>query len=217
MDSGKLQIVRLLTLLCVSLSLVLIVGVFNYSGERSRQDEAQNQQAAASSDLPLGISAQPTSSLSAGEPQRLVISKLGVDAKVQYVGITAKGTMGIPSNFKDVAWYKYGPKPGEYGSAVIAGHLDNGLGLAAVFKKLGDLVPGDEIEVSDSKGVMRTFRVEKTEVYDYDKFPSKEVFSEGNGLRLNLITCDGVWLKDKRSYDKRLVVFASYVSEEAAR
>src|SRR5437868_6177171 len=35
-------------------------------------------------------------------PSKLRIPVLGINAKVQYVGITTKGNMGVPSNFTDV-------------------------------------------------------------------------------------------------------------------
>ena len=54
-------------------------------------------------------------------PVRLEIPKLGLDVHVQQAGIIAGNRMAAPTNFTDVAWYKYGPAPGELGSAVIAG------------------------------------------------------------------------------------------------
>src|SRR5688572_8435793 len=59
-------------------------------------------------------------------PTRLEIPSLGIDAAVQEVGITKKGTMGVPRGYDEAGWYKYGAAPGELGSAVLAGHLDNG-------------------------------------------------------------------------------------------
>src|SRR3989338_4745845 len=55
----------------------------------------------------------------ARKPLRIQIPSLGIDAKVQEVGITKTYSMGVPSNFQDVGWYKYGPVPGHVGSAVI--------------------------------------------------------------------------------------------------
>src|SRR5581483_2097891 len=62
-------------------------------------------------------------------PSRLVIPALSIDANVQYVGVTATGNMATPHGFADVGWYKLGTIPGNQGSAVIAGHVDNGLGM----------------------------------------------------------------------------------------
>src|SRR3989338_6359653 len=79
-----------------------------------------------------------------GAPARLRIPAIGVDAAVQSVGLSWKGTgdMGIPTNFTDVAWYNGGPAPGAPGSAVINGHLDGKEVPQAVFYNLGKLKPG---------------------------------------------------------------------------
>lgn len=45
---------------------------------------------------------------------------IGVDASVVSVGITPDGEMDIPKDPAHVAWFKFGPRPGESGSAVIA-------------------------------------------------------------------------------------------------
>jgi sortase A len=53
---------------------------------------------------------------------RLQIPSIKVDAAIQYVGLTGSGSMEVPQGRADVAWYKFGPRPGDLGSAVIAGH-----------------------------------------------------------------------------------------------
>jgi len=47
-------------------------------------------------------------------PLQLVIPSIGVSTTVQLVGLADDdtGTMGVPDNFTDVGWYKYGPRPG---------------------------------------------------------------------------------------------------------
>ena len=146
---------------------------------------------------------QATSTL----PARLIIPSLSIDARVQHVGRTAAGLMGDPSNFTDVAWYKNGPAPGQEGSAVIGGHLDNALALNGVFKHLSDLKVGQEVEVQTAVGKMLHFRVTRTEIYPYDKVPLNELFTKTGGAYLNLVTCNGTWLPKQRTYDHRLVVY----------
>lgn len=146
------------------------------------------------------------------QPDRLVIPALEIDAHVQYVGLTARGAMGIPSNFTDVAWYKYGPAPGFLGSAVIDGHVDNGLSLPGVFKHLGDLKVGDDVYVFRKDGTQLHFTVRAVKTYNYKQVPVDRVFSRSDSAYLNLITCDGVWVKSERTYDERLVVYTELVS-----
>ncbi len=144
-----------------------------------------------------------------GLPARLIIPKIGVDTKVQHVGLTADGDMGIPTNYTDVAWYKEGPRPGEQGSAVLAGHLDGRNTPRAVFYDLEKLVEGDIVKIVDEDGTVFQFKVTKKKSYDYEDAPA-EVFSS-DGTHLNLITCTGDWMPAQRMYDERIVVFTEFV------
>jgi LPXTG-site transpeptidase (sortase) family protein len=141
-------------------------------------------------------------------PMTLSIPVLGIHAAVQQTGITKSGAMGTPTNFTDVAWYKYGPAPGQVGSAVIDGHVDNGLSLAGVFKHLGDIKVGDDLYVTTKSGQELHFGVTDIEVYPYKDTPNDLIFNRTDKVRLNLITCQGTWVKGDKTYDERLVVFA---------
>jgi len=143
---------------------------------------------------------------------RLQIPKLNIDANVQDVGINAQGNMANPNNFTDVGWYKYGTVPGRRGSAVMAGHVDNALSLDGVFKRLGDLETGDEVFVIRNDGQRLRFIVEEIEIYDYKNAPVEKIFEQDDARRLTLITCEGTWLRDEQSYDKRLVVYTRLAS-----
>lgn len=144
-------------------------------------------------------------------PQRLRIPSLQIDTTIQHVGVNKNGNMGTPSNFTDVAWYKYGPAPGDSGSAVIAGHVDNALSLSGVFKDLNQIEVGDRVYVEDATGRELVFEVTSVRTYPYDDVPTEILFNASGTRRLNLITCEGTWLKDKKTYDQRLVVFTRLV------
>lgn len=141
-------------------------------------------------------------------PKRLQIAALDIDAAIQYVGTTSTGAMGVPSNYTDVGWYRYGTIPGHRGSAVIAGHLDNGLALPGVFKQLGTLEAGDVVTVTTEKDSRIEFVVERVESYPYQSLPLEDIFNRTDAARLVLITCAGNWLRGDRTYDTRLVVYA---------
>jgi len=146
-------------------------------------------------------------------PVRLRIPALGVNALVQHVGITESGAMATPKGFQDAGWYKYGVTPGGSGSAVIAGHVDNGLGLAGVFSRLHELREGDEIFVVRADGSDVRFLVSGKRSYPHDAAPTDIIFNPAGSPRLNLITCEGTWLSDTRTYDQRLVVFTTLASD----
>ncbi|MDB5187962.1 MAG: hypothetical protein JWO50_482 [Candidatus Kaiserbacteria bacterium] len=141
-------------------------------------------------------------------PYRLIIPTLSINAGVQYVGVKSNGNMATPSNFTDVGWYKYGTTPGDIGSAVFAGHVDNGLGLAGVFKHLKDLKVGDSIYVQSKDGTKLHFVIYDIESYDYNSAPTERIFNAHAYIGLNLITCDGDWVPSGKTYDHRLVVYS---------
>jgi sortase A len=141
------------------------------------------------------------------DPVRLIIPKLNIDAAVQDVGLTKAGAMGVPNNFTDVAWYKLGVRPGKLGSAVIDGHVDNGLSLAGVFKHLSDIQIGDDVFVQEEDGSRLHFVVTDIQSYPYQDAPAPDIFTRADAARLNLITCEGVWIPSGKTYDHRLVVY----------
>lgn len=65
--------------------------------------------------------------------------------------------MAIPSNVRDVAWYEFGSRPGEGGSAVLAAHVDLASQGPGVFFNLRDVDPGDFVEVEFSDGSVTGF------------------------------------------------------------
>lgn len=142
-----------------------------------------------------------------GNPLVLSIPALDIDAKIQQVGQKPDGSMANPNNFTDVGWYKYGVVPGETGSAVIAGHYDNGLGLAGVFRHLDELSIGDELSIIDEHGERIIFVVESTNVVPYDA-PTEALFAASGPPRLRLITCTGEWISERKMYADRLIVTA---------
>ncbi|MCR4333529.1 MAG: class F sortase [Patescibacteria group bacterium] len=143
-----------------------------------------------------------------GLPARLRIPALNIDATVEQVGLTPLGAMDVPKGPSDVAWYELGPRPGEDGSAVIAGHEGWKDSIPAVFDNLFKISAGDKIYVTDENGATSVFIVKKTRIFDEDQeVPS--VFNSNDGkAHLNLITCAGVWNAVTKSFSKRLVVFA---------
>lgn len=150
---------------------------------------------------------------SVAPPARLIIPSLNIDSTIEMAGRTQGGAMESPSNFRDVAWYKEGARPGEDGSAVIAGHLDNALGLSGVFKNLDMLTVGSYVYVETSSGEEMRFRVMRVAEYPYDEVPTRELFERDGGVYLNLITCAGEWLQKHKTYDHRLIVYTEYAPE----
>jgi LPXTG-site transpeptidase (sortase) family protein len=146
--------------------------------------------------------------VSVNKPARLKIPTINIDAIAEYVGVTSDGAMDVPEGPIDVAWFELGPRPGENGSAVIAGHSGWKDGVKAVFNNLDKLNIGDKIYVEDEFGTTTTFVVQKVRTYD-PKADASSVFGSSDGkVHLNLITCVGFWDKVNKDSSNRLVVFA---------
>ncbi len=136
-------------------------------------------------------------------PVRLSIPSIGV-------GLTATRAMDVPTDWHHVGWFNLGPRPGESGSAVIAGHLDSSTG-PAVFWDLKKLRIGDDVSIITGSGTTQTFRVTRTAVYTTKTAPLTELFGTASGAHLNLITCAGSWDKAQGKYDERLAVYTEKV------
>ncbi|MEX0931153.1 MAG: class F sortase [Candidatus Paceibacterota bacterium] len=148
-------------------------------------------------------------------PTRLLIPAIGINANIEYVGITDDGTekMDVPSNLIDVGWYKHGVRPGMRGSAVIAGHLNGKYTPHAVFSNLHRLEIGDKVHIINEQQLKETFYVVKIETYAHDALTTDVFVSTDGKARLNLITCSGNWLAEEDVYSKRTVVFTERVIE----
>jgi LPXTG-site transpeptidase (sortase) family protein len=142
------------------------------------------------------------------KPVTFEIPKLNINTKVENVAQDKEGRMDVPKDFKNVGWYEPGFKPGQNGSAVMAGHFDTATGAPAVFYKLTSLEVGDEIYITDSSNTKRKFIVTAKESYDYDKVPMQKVFGEQGRSQLNLITCAGEWDAGNKNYSRRTVIFS---------
>jgi len=139
-------------------------------------------------------------------PSRLRIPSIGVDAWIGAVGLRTDGSMDVPDNLWTSSWLAEGPRPGQAGNAVIAGH--RGVGTAALFSHLERLRPGDRIYVSDAAGNEVIFVVTQVASLDLSTSTQVAVFGPTTAQQLLLITCFGRYMDSARTYDHRLVVFS---------
>jgi LPXTG-site transpeptidase (sortase) family protein len=142
------------------------------------------------------------------DPERLIIPSIGVDAAVQKVGIGQSGHMAVPTNYTDVGWYKYGAKPGGKGNAVFDGHLDNGFGKAGVFKNLHMLNQGDALYIKTAEGDNIRYTIERIDRVEAHTTSTDMLFTTEGSPRVTLITCEGDWNPEAKTYSERLIVTA---------
>lgn len=142
-----------------------------------------------------------------GLPLRLKIPGINVDTSFEYVALTPDGAMDVPKERANVAWFELGQRPGENGSAVIAGHYGRENGKGSVFDNLYKLHKGDKLYIEDDGGAIITFVVRESRRYN-PKADASGVFSSSDEKsHLNLVTCEGSWDETTQQYSKRLVVF----------
>ncbi|MBQ1045859.1 class F sortase [Micromonospora sp. C72] len=150
--------------------------------------------------------------LPASPPTDLSIGKLDLRAPVHRVGIAPDGSIDVPDVDRagEVGWYDQGPTPGQYGPAVLVGHVDTTTG-PAVFHGLKNLDDGDRIEVTREDRSVAVFEVTSIERYGKEKLPVEDVYGDFSRPNLRLITCGGRWVGGETGYADNLVVYAALV------
>lgn len=141
----------------------------------------------------------------------ITIPSISVDAHVEDVGVKAStGNIDTPKLLDDAAWYDASAVPGSAtGTAVILGHVDNGLGLEGVFKDLKNLQDGSDVYVTDKDGTKVHYIVTNVTDYVLATAPVDAILHDpSGGPVLHIITCDKTWNGFRYHYDHRVVVTA---------
>lgn len=141
-------------------------------------------------------------------PVRISIPAIRVSAPVVPLGLNRDRTLQVPRIFSQTGWFVGGPEPGEYGAAVIVGHVDSKSG-PAVFYRLRALRRGDAITVVLKSGAKVRFVVRGMRQVPKKRFPTKLVYGKTGLPTLRLITCDGAFDRSTGHYVGNYIVFAS--------
>jgi len=147
----------------------------------------------------------------AAPPRWIRIPAIGVAAPMVALGLNPDRTLEVPRRWGDAGWYTGGPKPGERGPAVIAGHVDSTSG-PAVFYRLGELRRGAIIHIRRADHSVVEFRVEGVERWPKDRFPTRRVYRRTARSTLRLITCGGSFNTATGHYTDNVIVYATRVS-----
>lgn len=143
------------------------------------------------------------------QPRALYIDTIDVAARILPMGVNPDGSMQAPINIFDSGWYTGSAVPGTPGAAVIDAHA-SGPSRKGLFAYLDTLKEGDTLEVEMGDGARYAYRIVHLETVDLDKVDMEKLLrpygdrAEG----LNLITCAGSWLRDSRTFDQRVLVYA---------
>jgi sortase family protein len=107
-----------------------------------------------------------------------------------------------------VGWFRDAPVPGDQGPAILlAQGSDPDSDDRALFAELGELAPGDTVEVDRSDHVTEVFKLTRIQAVDSDEeFPAKAVFAATPIPEIRLIT----WRHDGGPSGKQRVTVIAY-------
>ncbi len=148
-------------------------------------------------------------------PVSLRIPSIGVSVSLSKLGLNADGTAQVPTKYEEPGWFKLGPAPGQVGSAVILGHVDDKKG-PAVFFRLPTLKAGDKVDVSLADGAVAHFSVKTVEKYLKAQFPAQKVYGSHGISALQLVTCGGTFNTTTGHYESNIVAYTTLVSTTPA-
>jgi sortase (surface protein transpeptidase) len=150
---------------------------------------------------------------SIGEPVRLVVPSIDVDAPVVPIEMDrTTRVLSPPADVKEVGWWTRSAQPGaDAGQSLITGHsvrLGDG-----VMDRLGDVRRGATVQVFAAKKAgaqpkVASYLVERVFVYTRDQVAehSEDLFGQGHHpRRLVLVTCTD-W--DGEEYRSNIIVYA---------
>ena len=143
-------------------------------------------------------------------PVRLRIPAIDVDTGLQTLGLAGDGSIEVPSDPMSAGWWAEGSRPGQVGPAVILGHVDAKSRKRAVFYRLGDLRPGDDVFVDRADGTTARFEITRQGTYEKAEFPSDLVYYPTLESELRLVTCGGPIDPTTGTHRDNLVVFAEH-------
>ena len=143
-------------------------------------------------------------------PVHLSIPIIGLSAPLSVLMLNKNGTVNVPTSFSVPGWYSGDRSPGQKGSAVILGHVDNYHG-PAVFYYLDKLRLGNRVDVTLADGRKLVFAVIGERMYAKTNFPDKLVYGPRSYPALQLVTCGGIFDSSTGHYLSNIVVFTALV------
>ena len=227
---GALVAAAITALLAMTGAILLITGLKNSPGPPQASQKSEKT----SRSSPPGTTDQPTVQpvapttrapgkptaagphlgpmLAGSRPVTLTIPSIAVHSThIVGLGLAKDGSLEVPQDPSAPGWFTPGPAPGQFGPAIIAGHVDSDEG-PAVFYRLGELRPGDNVKVGREDGSTAEFVIDRVQSYQKDQFPTRAVYGNTtNRSELRLITCSGEY-DDELGYLGNTVVFAHLAS-----
>lgn len=142
-------------------------------------------------------------------PTSISIPSIDAQSSLIRLGLNPDQTMQVPDvkTPEQAGWFSFSSKPGDPGTAVIAGHVD-GNKKPGIFYHLDTLKPGAQVIIERSDGTRLTYAVTQVRRTDKDEFPHDDVYGHVPDSELRLITCGGDWEGGQYGYADNIIVNA---------
>lgn len=146
----------------------------------------------------------------------ILIPSAQMKASIVKLGVVgANRALGAPDNPDVVGWWKDGPKPGEPGNVLLAGHRDytdrkRNVGTAVAWF-LPNTQPGDFIILRDNAARMDyLYTVREATSLPWDSPDGAAYLESSTTPILTFVTCEGSFDKENFNYSNRRVVVAHF-------
>ncbi len=190
------------------------------------EDASDDESSTAADDTPAPATTTPAGSLSplaqqlgprysaipeatAPRPRPVGLQLESIDVArfpVRAVGLEPDGQMEIPDE-TEIGWYQYGATAGQPGATVLAAHVSWNR-TQGPFAQLGNVEPGERVEVALDDGTIRLYEVTERAVYGKLELPRERIWRNTGDETLVLITCGGDYNPEIRRYRENIVVYA---------
>ena len=142
------------------------------------------------------------------KPVEVSVPAVDLRARVSSVGIAPPGgVVQVPSDVRMVGWYRFGPSPGQPGSALLVGHVDSRVQGKGAFFSLARIRIGAAVWVRMDNGRVLRFRVVARRAYPKGRLPAR-IFDRDGPSVVTLVTCGGSFDARLRTYADNVVLFA---------
>lgn len=151
----------------------------------------------------------PATATEDSAPLRLKLPN-GDAAPVDSIDTDKSGALVPPTDVHRLGWWVDSALPGDPGTTVVTGHInehDQGPGIAGEF---ADLKPGDKVSLVTANGKTDVYVV--NEVSNYHKaseFPTDRLNKMTGPQTLALITCGGNFVGPPLGYEDNVIAWAS--------
>lgn len=146
----------------------------------------------------------------ADQPRYLYLPSIGIQSRVDSVGINSNGNIDSPKNANDSAWYDGSAKPGRDGQVFINGHKSYSSSYSSAFDKLDQIKVGDQIIIENGNGNKFTYKVVSSQTLPTSKVDMNKALNVPDDAKqgVTLMTYTGKYNYREQSAEQRVVVYA---------